>query len=100
MRIVADGGRHALLLGDPAGIDLKGGSEIGLSNEILVHRAQHGGGIGARWGCGVCGNDPGSKWQQPEGKVSHESKSYFDGVMALSRGSSQNNLLSSCSIAW
>jgi hypothetical protein len=48
----------------------------------------------------VCGNDPGSKWQQPEGKVSHESKSYFDGVMALSRGSSQNNLLSSCSIAW
>src|SRR2546430_1025861 len=91
MRVVAESGRRAFLLGDAAGIDLKGGSEIGLSNEIVVHRAQHGGGIGGSWGRGgVCGNNPGSKWQEPEGKFSHESKPYFDGVMAPSRGSSRN----------
>jgi len=35
------------------GIDLKGGSEIGLGNEIVVHRAQHVGGICRSWGCGA-----------------------------------------------
>src|SRR6476659_2782009 len=85
MCIVADGGRDALLLGDTAGIDLKGGSEIGLGNEIVVHRAQHVGGICRSWDCGVCDNDAGSQRQQPEGKFSHESRSYFDGVTAVAR---------------
>jgi hypothetical protein len=33
----------------------------------------------------VCGNDAGSQRQQPEGKFSHESRSYFDGVTAVAR---------------